>query len=472
LVHSAGLAACIRPLKGLEYNARQYLPWAAPAEQRALRSSFQVWHRTISTETIGELGLGYQTTYTVRLVEEREMGVKEKRWALVGGEVVTPLRCFLDGVVVGTGGKIEFVGSEPPPELLAGREVRDVTGRIIAPGFVDIHVHGGNGADFMDGSLEAFATACAAHAKGGTTALLPTTVATSLETTVETLRLVEQAQATRLPGAQVLGAHVEGPWFAAARKGAHDEVWAPRQGELDAFLEWAHVIKRLTLAPELAGALDVIRALRKAGILPSAGHTDATYAQMMDAVEAGLTHVTHLWNQTSVATKVGPYRHGGCTETALLEEDLTVELIADGHHVPPELMRLTVKCKGIDKLCVVSDAMRGAGMPEGSRWPVGPENSRVIGVIRDGVAVLPDNSAFASSVSLMDRMVRNARSLIGLSLPDAIRLATLTPAQIIGAADRKGSLVAGKDADIVILDKDLHVVETIALGEPVFRRGD
>jgi N-acetylglucosamine-6-phosphate deacetylase len=392
--------------------------------------------------------------------------------ALVGAEIVTPLRRIPQGVVAWTGTTIDFVGAETPPDLLAGRDVRDLTGHIVAPGFVDIHVHGGDGADFMDGSLEAFATACAAHARGGTASLLPTTVATSVETTIKTLQLVEEAIGTRLPGAQVLGAHVEGPWFAAARKGAHDEVWAPRQEELEVLLAWSRVIKRLTLAPELPGALEAIRALSRAGIVPCAGHTDAIYQEMMDAIEAGLSHVTHLWNQTSIVTKVGPYRRGGCTETALLEDDLTVELIADGHHVPAELMRLALKCKGVAKVCVVSDAMRGAGKPEGTQWPVGPQDSRVIGIIRDGVAVLPDNSAFASSVSTMDRMVRNARDLIRLSLPDAVRVATLTPAQIIGVADRKGSLAPGRDADIVILDQDLGVVETIALGETVFSRGN
>lgn len=395
--------------------------------------------------------------------------LQNDKWAFVRGDIITPLRLIPAGVILGSGGTIQFVGGHADNDLLVGRSVRNLAGQVIAPGFVDIHVHGGGGADFMDGSLDAFATACACHASGGTTSLVPTTVATSLGAIIETLKLVKEAMGTRFEGAQVLGAHVEGPWFAPARKGAHHRVWEPREEEIDALLQWQQVISRLTLAPELIGALPAIQALSEAGIVVCAGHTEATYEEMMAAVEVGLSHVTHLWNQTSVAFKRGPYRHGGCVETALLEEDLTVELIADGHHVLKELLRLTLKCKGVDKVCLVTDAMRGTGMPEGSTWPVGPRDSRVKGVIRGGVAVLPDNSAFASSVSTMDRLVRNAVDLIGLSLSDAIRMATLTPAQIIGVEKRKGSLVAGKDADFVILDKELKVVETIVLGETVYR---
>ena len=396
--------------------------------------------------------------------------MNEQRWAFAGGDVITPYRRIVEGFVAGTGKTVEFVGTPAQSDLLADREVRDISGLIIAPGFVDIHVHGGDGSDFMDGSLEAFATICACHARGGTTALLPTTVASSVEAITQTLQLVQEAMATTFEGAQVLGAHVEGPWFAVARKGAHDKVWEPQPAEVDVLLEWPHVVKRLTLAPELTGALEAIRALAGAGILISAGHTDITYTEMLAAIDAGVSHVTHLWNQCSLVTLEGPYRRGGCVETALLEDALTVELIADGHHVPPELMKLAVKCKGLDKLCIVTDAMRGAGKPEGTSWPVGPQDSKVIGIIRNGVAVLPDNSAFASSVSTMDRLVKNMVNLVGLSVTEAIRVATLTPARILGIAGCKGRLRPGYDADIVLLDQDLNVLETIVQGHTVYRK--
>lgn len=393
-----------------------------------------------------------------------------QRWALVGGDVITPYRQIAEGIVAGTGKTVEWVGTRDQSEWLADCEVRDVSGYIVAPGFVDIHVHGGDGSDFMDGTLEAFATICACHARGGTTALLPTTVASSVEAITKTLQLVQEAMTRSFEGAQVLGAHIEGPWFALARKGAHDRVWDPRPEEVETVLEWAHVVKRLTLAPELSGALEAIRALAGVGILISAGHTDSTYQEMLVAIDAGVSHVTHLWNQCSLVTLKGPYRRGGCVETALLEDALTVELIADGHHLPPELMRLAVKCKGLDKVCVVTDAMRGTGKPEGTSWPVGPQNSKVIGVIRGGVAVLPDNSAFASSISTMDKLVRNMVDLVGLSIAQAIRVATLTPARILGVADRKGHLSPGCDADIVLLDQSLNVAETIVQGKTVYQK--
>jgi N-acetylglucosamine-6-phosphate deacetylase len=247
-------------------------------------------------------------------------------------------------------------------------------------------------------------------------------------------------------------------------------VWAPQPAELEQLLAWRHVVRRVTLAPELPGCLEATRTLAAAGVLVSAGHTKAVYEDVMAAVDAGLSHVTHLWNQSSLVTRRGPYRHGGVVETALLEDALTGGLIADGHHLPPELLRLAFKCKGADKACVVTDAMRGASMPEGTAWPVGPQGSPIIGVVRSGVSVSPDNSAFASSIATMDQLLRNAVRLAGLSLPDAARAASLTPARILGLAGRKGSLTPGKDADFVVLDGNLQVRETVVLGHSVYRR--
>lgn len=403
---------------------------------------------------------------------EAERPTGEQRWALVGGEIITPLRRIPRGVIAGTGATIEWVGEHRSDRALDGRAVRDVGGLIVAPGFVDIHVHGGGGADFMDGSLDAFATACTLHARHGTTALVPTTVAAPVDAIIATARLAEQAMQAPPRGAQVLGLHVEGPWFPEDRKGAHDRVWEPREDEWRALLDWSHVIRRVTLAPELPGALAATRALAAGGIVVCAGHTNAGYDEMLAAMEVGVAHVTHLWNQASVVFRVGPYRHGGCVETALLEDDLTVELIADGHHLPPELLRLALKCKGVDRLCLVTDAMRGAGMPPGTAWPVGPRGSKVQGVVRDGVAVLPDNSAFAGSVATMDRLLRNAVALMGLGLPDAVRIVSSTPARIAGVDSRKGSLAPGKDADLALLDRDLTVAETIVLGRTVYRRDE
>jgi N-acetylglucosamine-6-phosphate deacetylase len=398
--------------------------------------------------------------------------LSEQRWALAGGEIITPLRRLPDGVVAGTGAQIDFVVTEAEAGRLDGYTVRDVRGLIVAPGFVDIHLHGGGGVDFLDGSLDAFDTACQLHVRHGTTALLPTTVAVPIDKIIGTARLAEQAMRRQGPGAQVLGLHVEGPWFAEDKKGAHDRVWPPREAEWRALLPWAHVIRRLTLAPELPGALEAMRALAAAGILVCAGHTNASYDDMLAAMELGLSHVTHLWNQSSIVFRSGPYRHGGCVEAALLEDSLSVELIADGHHLPPELMRLAVKCKGLDRLCLVTDAMRGAGMAQGTTWAVGPLDSKVRGVVRGGVATLPDNSAFAGSIATMDRLLRNAVELIGLPLADALRVITLTPARIVGVHRRKGSLAPGKDADLVLLDRELDVVETIAMGRTVYRRDE
>lgn len=379
-----------------------------------------------------------------------------------GGQVVTPQRTFCPGTLVVEGKQIQAVAAG---DLSAERgEVIDAAGCYVVPGFVDIHLHGGRGSDAMDATPEALEAVARYHVRGGTTSFLATTASAPTEEIVAALESVRQTMARGTGGAEIVGVHVEGPYFSTKWYGCHLEsaIRVPERVEVDTLLSYADIIRHMTLAPELPGALDLIARLKVNGITASAGHSAATYEEVMKAVEAGLSHTTHMYCAMSTTVKEGPFRIPGLVETVLLRDELTTELIADGFHVPPPLMQVVVKAKGTDRVALTTDAMRGAGMPDGL-YAFGPQHGTKA-IVRDGIAVMPDNTGFASSTVRMDVLVRNAVRLIGLSLQDAVKMATLVPARIIGVADRKGSLEAGKDADIVLLTKDLQVASVIVGG--------
>jgi N-acetylglucosamine-6-phosphate deacetylase len=389
-----------------------------------------------------------------------------------GGKVVLPDRVLDDGAVVidDATGRIEAVG--PRSQLmnsgLGSQHSALSTHRsaLIAPGFVDVHNHGAWDSDFMDGTREAFEVVCAFNALHGTTSLLATSTSAETGVILRMLELTREAMARPPQGSRVLGAHLEGPWLNPAMKGCHLERHCrpPSPDERRAVLAFAPAIRRVTLSPEVAGGIETTRELAAAGIVVSAGHSAMTYDEMMPAIEAGVRHVTHIFCAMSTTVRKGPWRHPGLLETTLVDDRLTTEMIADGKHLPAALMQLAWRCKAADRLCLVSDAMRGAGMPAGGRSTFGPRDGTEV-VIADGVAMLTDMSAFASSVTPLEEMVRNVVEMVGVPLHEAVRMASLTPARIVGVADRKGSLEPGKDADLCILDADLRVTQTIIGGK-------
>jgi N-acetylglucosamine-6-phosphate deacetylase len=388
---------------------------------------------------------------------------------ICGGKVVLPDRVVDDGAVAvdEASGRIEAVAPlrkmwQPRP----GEKVLDVAGAIVAPGFIDLHVHGAWDADFMDGTLDVFNAVCAYHALHGTTSLLATSTSAESDVILKMLETTREAMAQGTQGSQILGAHLEGPWLNPAMKGCHLErhLRPPSAEERRAVMAFAPTIRRVTLSPEVEGAMDFIGELHRAGIVVSAGHSAMTYDEMQPAIEAGVRHVTHIFCAMSTTVRKGPWRHPGVLETTLVDDRLTTEMIADGKHLPTCLMQLVYRCKGADRLCLVSDAMRGAGMPPGGHYTFGPRDGIEV-VIADGVAMLPDMTAFASSVTPLDAMVRNVVKMVGAPLHEAVRMASLTPARIIGVADRKGSLEPGKDADLCILDADFRVRQTIIRGK-------
>jgi N-acetylglucosamine-6-phosphate deacetylase len=384
------------------------------------------------------------------------------------GKILTPFR-ILHGTVVVVGNRITEV-AEGDIEVPGAVEI-DAKGQNIAPGFIDIHVHGGGGYDFMDGSEEAFLKIAETHAQYGTTSMLPTTLTSEKEELFQTLELYKQANKNNVWGAQFLGIHLEGPYFAMTQRGAQDPRYIrnPDPEEYKEILSRSSDIKRWSAAPELRGAVEFGNYLRSRGILVAMAHTDAIYEEALIAFEAGYTLATHFYSCMSGVTRRNCFRYAGVIETAYLIDEMDVEIIADGIHLPPPLLKLIYKIKGADRIALITDSMRAAGMPPGESI-LGSKHNGLKVIVEDGVAKLPDRSSFAGSVATADRLVRNMINLADVPLLEAVKMATQTPANILGLGKSKGSLVTGKDADIVIFDDNIRVCTTIVQGRVIYNK--
>ncbi|HUI08084.1 MAG TPA: N-acetylglucosamine-6-phosphate deacetylase [Verrucomicrobiae bacterium] len=381
---------------------------------------------------------------------------------IINGRVVGPHGVLENHCVVVEGGKIKQVA--PTSQVLWPEDAKviDAHESFVAPGFVDMHVHGALGRDTMDGSIESLAQIAKFHASGGTTAMTPTTTTHSAERIGAALDAISKAMGHDFGGAQILGAHIEGPYISQERGGAQPSefIHKPNPVEYGQWLDRDGLITQMTLAPELPGAFELIDALLEREILPSGGHTAASYEQARAAVDRGLCHATHAFNCMSSTTKSGAFRSPGALETFLADDRVMLELIADGKHVHPGLMRLAVRAKGVDKICLVTDATAGAGLTEGAEFMV----SETRAVVRDGVGMIADGSALAGSVSTLIQMVKNMVELAGVSLADAVRMASLNPSRALGINSHKGSIEPRKDADMVIFSGGFAVEKTLVGG--------
>ena len=348
-------------------------------------------------------------------------------------------------------------------------EVYDAAGNYLSAGFIDLHTHGAGGYDFMDGSEEAFLKAAEMHARHGTTSLCPTTLSSTNDELFETFDIYNRVKKKNFSGAQFLGLHLEGPYFSYNQRGAQDPKYLrnPSPDEYLKILDASDEILRWSLAPELEGALDFGKELRARHILPSIAHTDAIFEDILLAYQAGFSHVTHLYSCMSSITRRNAYRYAGAIEAAYMIDDMTVEIIADGVHLPKSLLQFVYKFKGADRIALVTDSMRGAGMPDGPSILGSLKRGQPV-IIEDGVAKLPDRSAFAGSVATADRLVRTMVQVAGVPLPDAVKMMTATPARIIGVNDRKGRIEIGLDADLVLFDKEIDIKMTIVNGRIVY----
>ena len=384
------------------------------------------------------------------------------------GKILTPYR-IIEGTVIVVDGKIKEVsqGTIDVPDAI---EI-DAKGQYISPGFIDIHVHGGGGHDFMDGSEEAFLKIAETHAMYGTTGLMPTTLTSELDELYNTLELYKQADKNNTKGAQFLGMHLEGPYFALSQRGAQDPRYIrnPDPKEYMDILSRSSDIKRWSAAPELKGAIEFGNHLRSKGILVAMAHTDAIYEEALVAFEAGYTLATHFYSAMSGVSRRECFRYAGVIETAYLLDEMDVEIIADGVHLPAPLLKLIYKIKGPDRIALITDSMRSAGMPPGDSI-LGSKHNGLNVIVEDGVAKLPDRSSFAGSVATSDRLVRTMINMADVPLLEAVKMASQTPANILGIGASKGSLITGKDADIVIFDGNINISTTIVQGRVIYNK--
>jgi N-acetylglucosamine-6-phosphate deacetylase len=344
-----------------------------------------------------------------------------------------------------------------------GEEIVDLGGNYLSPGFIDLHVHGALGRDAMEASAEAFRAICDFHASGGTTSLLLTTTTAPIDRLIEVLGAVRDCRSST---SAIAGVHLEGPFISKAKCGAQraEFIQAASPDRVQQLLEHADVIKRVTIAPELPGALEAIKNFHTHGISVSGGHSNAWDEDARAAFESGMRNVTHTFNCMSSARRRGVYRVGGLLEFALSEPQISCELIADGHHVSPTLMKMLYRAKGPGGICLVTDATAGAGSPDGSRFSLFGNDC----IVEGGVCLLADRSALAGSASRMIDLIRTVVKKVNLPLHEAVAMATQNPARAIGL-ETKGKLAIGVDADFVVLSPDLQVLRTFVACEEVWR---
>ncbi len=377
---------------------------------------------------------------------------------LINARILTPQGWLKDGSVLIRDGKILEVTN--CDLAVIGAQLIDVKGMYVLPGGVEIHAHGGGGRDFMECTEDAFRTAVRTHMKYGTTSIFPTLSSS-------TVPMIEQAAetCTRLmeeKDSPILGLHLEGHYLNIAMAGGQipENIKNPDPNEYIPIVENWSCIKRWDAAPELPGAMQFGKYITAKGILASVAHTQAEFEDIRTAYEAGYTHATHFYNAMPGFHKRREYKYEGTVESIYLLDDMTVEVVADGIHVPPTILRLIYKIKGVERTCLITDALACAASDSKEAF-----DPRVI--IEDGVCKLADHSALAGSVATMDRLIRTMVQKAEIPLADAVRMASETPAKIMGVYDRKGSLQKGKDADIIVMDEDLNVRAVWAVGKLV-----
>lgn len=363
---------------------------------------------------------------------------------------------FCDGKIL----EVTDKNVELPSDPNTPSEVIDVKGAYVIPGGIELHAHGGGGRDFMEGDEEAFRTAVNAHLRYGTTAIYPTLSASSKEMILEAAATTERLMAEN--NSPIMGLHLEGPYFNLDMAGAQmpEYVRIPEKAEYASILEHTSCIKRWDAAPELPNAMDFARYITSQGVMAAVGHTAADFDTITAARDAGYSHATHLYNAMTGVHKRGEYKCEGTIESLLYYDDISVELIADGIHVPPAILRYVHKIKGTERMCLITDALAVMAADNASAF-----DPRVI--IEDGVCKLSDRSALAGSIATMDRLIRTAVTQAEIPFVDVVRMTSETPARIMGIYDRKGSLERGKDADIVLLDSSMEVCGVWSMGKLV-----
>ena len=367
----------------------------------------------------------------------------------LSGKVITP-EGIVNGSVSYENGKIK--------EVCAGVAENDY---YIAPGFVDIHCHGGGGFEFMDATEGEFEKIADFHLSHGTTSMLVTTLAASDEETEHAL-VTYKKHKEQSPDSIFVGVHLEGPWLNPLQCGAQNSAYMkkPIAEDIISLKEKYPFIMRVGAAPELDEGYGFGRAASERGILVSAAHTDADFSEIEEARRSGYTLMTHLYSGMKGVTRKNSFRIGGAVEAGLYFDDVYVEIIADGRHLPFELLRFIYKCKGADKICLITDAIRAAGMKNGETTVIGSLKNGLPVVVEDEVAKLLDRQSFAGSTATADRLYRTMAQALGRDMVALSKMASLTPATVMGLTDR-GEIAEGKRADLLILNEELEIKKII-----------
>lgn len=376
------------------------------------------------------------------------------RFLIINGNVITPEAIVYDASVLCEDGIIMDIIPVAKPEILADKII-DAQQNYISPGFIDMHVHGGGGADVMDGSVEAIMKVARTHKKCGMTSFVPTTLTSSVEKIKKAVLSVEEAIQSGTDGARVLGIHLEGPFISMEYKGAQNPEYLilPTIENYHKITCGNTNVLRVSMAPENEGALELAEFLTSKGILVSVAHSNADYQTMVKAAKHGFSHITHMFNGMGGMKSPDYYCKAGVIESALLLDEYSTEVIGDGKHMPPEMIRLLYKCKGKDNMTLTTDAIRAANMPEGE-YELGGLPVLVAG----GVATLSDRTSFAGSVATSDCILRNAIWSVGFNLVEAVNMVSLNVAKQIGWDNRIGSIEKGKWADIIVFNHNIEVL--------------
>lgn len=377
---------------------------------------------------------------------------------IINGHILTPGGWLKDGSILLCDDRIVEVTNSDLAVI--GAKVVDARGMYIVPGFVAMNIHGAAGHDFKEGTEEAFRKAVAAHQRYGATTIFPT-ISSSPFTTIRQCAEVCERLMTE-PGSPILGLHIEGPYLNPKMAGAmfSDVVKNPDPEEYRSLIEETKCVRRWDASPELPGAMEFARYLKEKGILVSITHTEAEFDLIREAYNTGFSHVAHFYNAMPGFHKRREYKYEGTVESAYLMDGMTVEVIADGRHLPSTILRLVYKLKGVECTCLVTDALAYAAN-DGKQ----PDDSRI--VIDNGVCKLVDHSALVGSIATSDQLIRTMVEKAKLPLEDAIRMASETPARLMGVYDRVGSLQKGKDADVLIIDRKLNVRQVWCKGQVV-----
>lgn len=392
-----------------------------------------------------------------------QKGSENVKTVIINTRIVTSDNILKNGICVFEDGVITYIGTEKQ----SADEVIDAENKYLIPGFIDLHCHGGNGFEFMDATVDEYGRIARFHLSHGTTTMLATTLAASdCETQYALDTFFEYVQ--KHPHSILKGIHLEGPWLNPEQCGAQNVEYmkTPNCKELTDLKKQYPFILRVSAAPELENGYEFGKKGNELGLVMSPAHTDADFSQIAKAKENGYKLMTHLYSGMKGVTRKNSFRIGGATEAGLYFDDLFVEIIADGRHLPPDLLRFIYKCKGPEKICLVTDAIRAAGMKNGAETVIGSKKNGLPVVVEDDVAKLPNRQSFAGSTATADRLYKTMAQAIGMDMVALSKMASLTPATVMGWTDR-GEIALGKRADMLLVNEELEIEKIIFGGKQI-----